>query len=394
MFETLKAPQPDAIIRLMQMFRDDPRQDKVDLGVGVYRDEDGRTPVMRAVKSAEARLVAEQDSKSYVALAGDTAFHDAMARLLLGGAVSADRLSFAATPGGTGAVRQVLELVRRANPDATIWLSAPTWPNHPALVEAVGLEQRAYRYLDTASGSVDLDGLLADLAQTAPGDVVLLHGCCHNPSGADLRPQDWAEIAAVLERRGAVPFIDMAYQGFGSGLEDDAAGLRHLAARLPEVLVAASCSKNFGLYRERVGLAMAITPPESRAATGAMMAWLNRQNFAFPPDHGARVVSTILDDAALAADWRAELETMRLRMLENRKALADALRAECGTDRFGYLAGHQGMFSILGIGSEQVARMREEHGVYLVGDGRLNIAGLTRSSIPVVARAVAAVLRA
>lgn len=393
MLETVPAREADAIIGLMQMFRDDPRPGKVDLGVGVWRDAAGRTPVMRAIKAAERRLVETQASKSYVGLAGDPAFHAALVELLFGGTVDPARIAAAATPGGTGAVRQILELVRLADPSATVWISTPTWPNHPAILTTLGIPTRAFRYYDAVSGAIDRDGLLADLAQARRGDVVLLHGACHNPTGADPDPALWAGIAAVLERTGAVPFVDMAYQGFGDGLDADAAGLRLLAARLPELLVAASCSKSFGVYRDRAGLALALCPD---AATGARaagtLAWLNRQSFAFPPDHGARAVTMVLTDPALRADWEAELADMRSGMLANRRRLAEALRAETGSDRFGFLAAHRGMFALLGLAPAGVARLREEEAVYIVGDSRINLAGLTPETTPRVARAIARIL--
>lgn len=394
MFDTLGPAAPDPIIRLMHAFQSDPRADKVDLGVGVYRDASGRTPVMRAVKTAEGQLLQEQDTKGYLGLTGDPAFHDAMQALLLGGAVEAERVACAGTPGGTSALRQILDLVRHARPDATVWISNPTWPNHPALVRASGLRLAEYRYYDDAAGAVDRDAMFADLAQAQPGDVVLLHGCCHNPTGADPNLQDWADIAALLDRRGAVPLIDMAYQGFGDGLDADAAGLRHLAARLPELLVAVSGSKTFGLYRERVGLALAICRDGTeRDSAGAALASLNRENFAFPPDHGARIVTTILNDPALRADWAGELESMRLRLAANRQALARALQAETGSDRFSFLSTQRGMFSLLGTSGAQAEHLRKAHGIYLVGEGRINLAGLAETNIPGVARAVAHTLR-
>jgi aspartate/tyrosine/aromatic aminotransferase len=394
MFETLKAPEPDKIIRLMQAFRDDARVGKIDLGVGVYRNPAGQTPVMRAVKAAERRIWEEQESKAYVALAGDAGFHDAMRDLLLGDAVSKERLAFAATPGGTGAVRQALELVKMVRPGATVWLPAPTWPNHLAIVQTVGLQQREYRYYEFDTGALDRDGMMADLAQVAAGDLVLLHGCCHNPTGADLDVSDWERLADLIAARGATPFIDVAYQGFGAGLEEDAAGLRALVTRLPEALMAASGSKNFGLYRDRVGIVMAVGVDAGRAAAlQGTLAWLNRQNFAFPPDHGARVVQTILADTELRRDWATELDGMRRGMADNRQALAAALRDATRSDRFGFLAQHRGMFSLLGLSPEQVAQLRDEHGIYLIDDSRLNIAGLTEATIPVVAEAVAKVAR-
>ncbi len=392
MFESLPEPKLDGIIALMQAFADDPRLGKIDLGVGVYRDEVGRTPVMQAVKAAEQHIIDTQQSKSYLSLAGDGAFLEQMEALLLGGAVPSDRVAAVATPGGTAAVRQICELIRLARPEATIWVSAQTWPNHGPLIAAAGLASRPYRYLDAATGTLDRAGMMADLEQAGAQDVVLLHGCCHNPTGVDPSPEDWAEIAALLNRRGALPFIDMAYQGFGEGLDADAGGLRHLAARLPEVLVVASCSKNFGLYRERVGLAMAVVPAPQRARLAGTLAGLNRKIFAFPPDHGGRVVSTILGDTHLRHMWQAELEQMRGRVAENRSALAAALREALGSDRFGFIADQQGMFSLLPLTSEQIAALREAHGIYMLGDGRMNMAGLNDQSVPVLAQAMAQVL--
>ena len=390
MFETVTPPEPDKIIRLMGMFAADARTDKVDLGVGVYRSPAGTTPVMEAVKEAEHRIWAAQESKTYVGLRGDLGFLDAMRRLILGESVPADRVAGAGTPGGTGAVRQVLETVHRLNPQATVWISDPTWPNHPAIIDHLGQKRRSYRYYDATTGGIDRAGMMADLAGAGRGDLILLHGCCHNPTGADLLPDDWQEIAALCARTGAIPFVDMAYQGFGAGLEADAAGVRLLAAALPEVLIAASCSKNFGLYRERVGTVLIVT--EAKAAAEGVLAGMNRQNFAFPPDHGARVVQEILGDEALGALWRGELEAMRRAMEGNRRALAVALRAATGSDRFGFLAAHRGMFSLIGATPAQVDRLREDHGIYLVGDGRMNVAGLTPETIPRVARALAEVL--
>lgn len=393
MLESLPEIKLDGIIGLMQAYAADPRTDKIDLGVGVYRDAAGRTPVMRAVKRAEARLVEGQESKTYLSLAGGQEFLDAMRDLLLGGAVADGRVAAVGTPGGTAAVRQICELVRRANPSATVWVSAQTWPNHGPLIAAAGLPARAYRYLDLATSALDRDAMFSDLAQVRRGDVVLVHGCCHNPTGADLSLQDWAELGALLQRTGAVPFVDMAYQGLGDGLDADASGLRHLAARLPEVLVAASGSKNFGLYRERVGIAMAIVDESARGRVAGALAAISRTAFAFPPDHGGRVVATILGDVALRLDWQAELDGMRQRVTENRRLLADAMRAETGSDRFGFIAGQRGMFSLLPLSPEQVETLRAEHGVYMLWDGRTNMAGLNTQSVPVLARAIAKVLR-
>jgi aromatic-amino-acid transaminase len=391
MFETLTPPPPDKILALMSLFAEDPRTDKIDLGVGVYKDARGRTPIMRAVKAAEARLLAEQATKSYVGLLGDLTFVDAMADLLLGDAADRARLAGAQAPGGTGALRQLFELIRRANPEATVWMSDPTWPNHPAMLAHLGIPAETYRYFDGETLGVDFDGMKADLAGAKPGDVILLHGCCHNPTGANLSPDQWAALTDLIVEHRLVPMIDMAYQGFGDGLDDDAAGVRHMASRVPEMMIAASCSKNFGLYRDRVGVALALSAtPEASGVTKANLATLNRLNFSFPPDHGAKVVSIILNDAELRADWMAELEDMRQDMLTLRTGLADALRRETNSDRFDFIANHRGMFSRLGLGPDQVAALRADHGIYMVGDSRVNIAGLPREGLDRIARAMVA----
>jgi aromatic-amino-acid transaminase len=390
MLTNLKPQPADKILMLMQMFRDDPRSDKIDLGVGVYKNAQGITPVMRAVKAAEKLLWETETTKSYTGLAGDPAFGAALSDLILGGTVAQDRLAFAAQPGGTGAVRQALELVRMAAPGATVWLSSPTWPNHNSIVKYLGLPTRDYRYFDEATRGVDFDGMMADLDGVQPGDVVLLHGCCHNPTGANPSLGQWGDIAALLAQKRANALVDLAYQGFGDGLEADAAPTRLLAQRLPELLIAASCSKNFGIYRERTGLLLAVAPDAAtQKLAQANLAFLNRQNFSFPPDHGARLVTMILTDPALRADWEAELEETRLGMLTLRQQLADELRRATGSDRFGFVAAHRGMFSRIGASPEQVERMRAEHGIYMVGDSRLNIAGLNATTVPILARAIA-----
>ena len=248
---------------------------------------------------------------------------------------------------------------------------------------------REYRYFDDATRGVDFAGMMDVLKQVQRGDLVLLHGCCHNPTGANLTMDQWAEVTALLERTGAVPFLDIAYQGFGDGLDEDVAGVRHLVARLPETIIAASCSKNFGVYRERTGLLMAVTESDAyRASAQATLAFLNRQNYSFPPDHGARVVTMILDDADLRADWKAELDEVRAGMLKLRTELAGELRQRTNSDRFDFVAGHRGMFSRLGATPEQVQEMREKHGIYMVGDSRLNIAGLNARTVPILAQAI------
>ncbi len=386
-------PQPaDKILALMQTFREDPRENKIDLGVGVYRNPQGVTPVMRAVKAAERQLVDSQTTKAYTGLAGDPAFSTAMRDLVLGDAGDAERIAAIATPGGTGAIRQGLELMRYADKAATIWLSSPTWPNHPTIVKYLGIPMREYRYFDNATRAVDVDGMMADLAEAKRGDMILLHGCCHNPTGANLTPAEWEQVADLLERTGAIPFVDIAYQGFGDGLEADAFGPRLLAARMPEMLLAASCSKNFGVYRERTGLLMALAPDaKTKGEVQATLNYLNRQNYSFPPDHGARVVQMILDDPALRGDWETELEDVRTGMLGLREQLASELRQRTNSDQFDFIARHRGMFSRLGISSDKVDRLREEHGIYMIGDSRMNIAGLNSETVPLLAEAIVAV---
>lgn len=386
-------PQPaDKILALMQMFREDTRTQKIDLGVGVYKNAEGVTPVMRAVKAAERQLVEAQESKAYTGLAGDPAFSAAMRTLILGDSVDATRVAAIATPGGTGAIRQGLELMKLADPSAAIWLSAPTWPNHPSIVKYVGIPMQEYRYFDNTTRQVDFEGMMADLAQAKRGDLVLLHGCCHNPTGANLTPEQWGQVADLLEKTGAIPFVDIAYQGFGDGLEEDAFGPRLLAKRMPEMILAASCSKNFGVYRERTGLLMAIAPDaKSKGETQATLSFLNRQNYSFPPDHGARVVQMILDDPTLRADWQAELEAVRTGMLDLRQQLANELRLRTNSDRYDFIANHRGMFSRLGISADKVEQLRAEHGIYMIGDSRMNIAGLNSATVPILAEAIVAV---
>ncbi|MEL6619339.1 MAG: amino acid aminotransferase [Pseudomonadota bacterium] len=390
MFEHLKAQKPDAILALMQMYRDDPRDTKVDLGVGVYKDASGNTPVMRAIKAAEQQVWENQTSKSYVGLAGAPDFNDAMVRLVLGDAVPRAAISSVATPGGTGAVRQAFELIRLTNPAARVFVSNPTWPNHLSILDYLGMETVLYRYFDHDTRGVDFDGMIADLKQARAGDVILLHGCCHNPTGANLTGPQWDAVIGVLNDTGATPMIDIAYQGFGDGLEQDAAGTRKVAAAVPESLIAASCSKNFGIYRERTGILMLTAAGTDKAVAQSTLAFLNRQNYSFPPDHGARLVTTILNDDALRTDWMAELEEMRLGMLSLREQLAKELERRSGSNRFGFVAEHRGMFSRLGAAPELVVKMREESGIYMVGDSRVNIAGLNADTVPVLAEAIVA----
>ena len=313
-----------------------------------------------------------------------------MADMVLGAGYPADRLSCLATVGGTGACRQAFELARLANPGCTVWVSDPTWPNHLSILAFMKQDYKLYRYFDSAARAVAFDAMMEDLQAIKAGDVVLLHGCCHNPTGANLTLEQWAAVADLLEAKGAVPMIDLAYQGFGDGLEEDAAGTRLIASRLPEVMIAASCSKNFGIYRERTGCLLVLSDAAAKEVTQGTLAYLNRQNYSFSPDHGARLVTMVLTDPTLRAEWMTELEEVRKGMLGLREQLAAELRQLSNSDRFDFVARHRGMFSRLGASPEAVEKMRVDNAIYMVGDSRLNIAGLNAKTVPILARAIIA----
>ena len=389
MFQSLKEQPADKILALMQKYKEDPRESKIDLGVGVYKNAEGLTPVMRAVKTAEQQLWERETTKSYVGLVGDPQFSDVMVDLVLSDSVARGNVAAAATPGGTGAVRQAFELLKMANPDVRVFVSDPTWPNHLSILKYLDLPVVPYRYFDSETRGVDFAGMMDDLAEARSGDVILLHGCCHNPTGANLNMSQWQEVVDFLNTSGATPMIDIAYQGFGDGLQEDAAGTRLVASSVPETVIAASCSKNFGIYRERTGLLMVVSQDATaKGLNQSTLAFLNRQNFSFPPDHGARLVTMVLSDPALRSDWAAELEEVRLGMLDLRTQLASELQRLSGSDRFGFLAQHRGMFSRLGASTEHVEKLRADHAVYMVGDSRMNIAGLNQQTVPILASAI------
>jgi aromatic-amino-acid transaminase len=389
MFQSLKEQPADKILELVQKYKEDPRASKIDLGVGVYKNAEGLTPVMRAVKTAEQQLWERETTKSYVGLVGDPQFSDVMIDLVLSDSVARGNVAAAATPGGTGAVRQAFELLKMANPDLRVFVSDPTWPNHLSILKYLDVPVLPYRYFNSETRGVDFAGMMEDLADARSGDVILLHGCCHNPTGANLNISQWQEVVDFLNKSGATPMIDIAYQGFGDGLQEDAAGTRLVASSVPETVIAASCSKNFGIYRERTGLLMVVSQDaNAKGLNQSTLAFLNRQNFSFPPDHGARLVTMVLSDPALRADWAAELEDVRLGMLELRTQLASELQRLSGSDRFGFLAQHRGMFSRLGASVEHVEKLRADHAVYMVGDSRMNIAGLNSATVPVLAQAI------
>ena len=392
MLSSLKPSPADPILQIIAEFQADPRPNKIDLGVGVYKDGAGLTVIPKAVKMAEARLLESQDTKSYLGLLGDVGFANQMKGLVLGDAAPEGRVSAIQTAGGGGALFILMDLARQANPDLTLWLSTPTWGNHHAIAGGLGLKTASYAYFNPETRAVEADRMFADLKAAGPNDLVLIHGCCHNPTGANLSLAEWETLTDMAVAQGFTPFIDIAYQGFGDGLDEDAAGLRHMAARAPEMLVAASCSKNFALYRDRTGCAMVISADErAQVAAEANLKTLMRITISMPPDHGAAIVRTILSDNELRGVWEAELTGMRTRMLSLRQSLAEAMRTRTNSDRFDFIARHRGMFSLMGATPEQVAKLRDEHAIYAIGDSRINIAGLKEDRIDEIADAFASV---
>ena len=388
-FKNLQQQPPDKILALMTAFKEDPRDQKLDLGVGVYKDPTGITPIMRSIKLAEKKWWEIESSKAYVGLVGDPAFSDAIISLVLGNSIPRNLIASAATPGGTGAVRQGFELFKIANPGVRVFVSDPTWPNHISILQYLNIPFETYRYFDNETRGVDFDSMVSDLSRAKAGDVILLHGCCHNPTGANLDKQQWKIIIDLLNENGATPMIDLAYQGFGDGLEEDAYATRLIADSVPETVIASSCSKNFGIYRERAGLLMLISQDSSkRNINQSMLAYLNRQNYSFPPDHGSRLVSIVLNDKDLRSDWMSELEDIRNSLLNLRVQLSDELQKISGSDRFSFIASHRGMFSRLGATPSQVEKMRKEFGIYMVSDSRFNVAGLNNETVPALAKAI------
>jgi aspartate aminotransferase len=392
MLATLATVAPDPLWGLTTAFRADPRPDKVDLVVGVYRDETGRTPAMAAVKIAEERLAAAGASKAYRGLAGNADFNAGLATLLLGH----DRERLARqhtmqTVGGTGALRLLADFIAVASPGARVWVSDPGYVNHVPIMQAAGLVVERYRWRDQG-GVLDADTVLFDLRAARAGDIVLLHGCCHNPAGIDMDIGAWQAVAERCATQGLIPLVDMAYLGLADGLEQDTAGLRQLVDALDTVLVAASCSKSMGLYCERTGAAMVVGKNTAALLpVGGVLERITRTNYSMPPDHGAAIVATILADATLTACWRDELEHMRLRIVGNRRRLDDvlaSLRAPAGLQN---LSRHKGMFSMLPLDADAMERLRVDHAIYGTRSGRINMAGLASEQIDRVASALVAV---
>ena len=396
MFESIQAMPADPILGLIASFLRDENPSKVDLGVGVYKDEHGQTPIMAAVKRAEAICYQAEQTKAYIGPAGVPEFNQHIRALIFGARHSAllsNRVSTVLTPGGCGALRVGAEFLRRCAPEATVWVSDPTWANHIPLLGSAGLKLVQYPYYDRENTRVRFEEMMASLEKAGVGDVVLLHGCCHNPCGADLSEQQWQALTDLAEKNGFLPFIDLAYQGFGRGLEEDAYGVRVMATRLPELMVASSCSKNFGLYRERVG-SLSVMGTETRIGDAALthINSIVRGIYSMPPSHGGAIVAAILGDPELKKSWIAELDTMRDRLNGLRRLLADKLSAASGRD-FDFIARQYGMFSFLGLSPDQVGRLREQYGIYMVDSSRINIAGVRHDNVDYVSSAVAAILR-
>lgn len=389
MLEQLQQQPPDKILALMQTFKEDPRANKLDLGIGVYKNENGQTPIINAVKKAEKILWEQETTKSYTKLTGDSDFQTVMKELIFSDCVSEDIISTAHTPGGTGAIRQAFELIKLASPNSKIWISNPTWPNHISILKFLNIPYSEYVYFDKETCELNFDGMMESLKNTKPGDIILLHGCCHNPTGANLNNDQWKELQKFLCDNQLVPLIDLAYQGFGDGLDEDAYGVRLLAKKCKEVILAASCSKNFGIYRERTGILFTISENEKiKNISSNTLAFLNRQNFSFPPDHGGKLVTLILKNEELKSSWIKELNEMRLNMLDIRKSLAEELRKKSQSNRFDFLETHRGMFSLLGATKDQVLSMREKHAIYMIEDSRVNIAGLNKKRLSNLAGAI------
>ena len=397
MFADLEPRAPDPILGLMERYRADERPFKVSLAAGVFVDESGVTPVLDVVTEAERRILAGQTTKVYKPIDGDPAYTGPVRDLVIGAthpAVAAGRVDVVHTPGGTGALRVAGDLMHSIRPDAAVWLSAPTWPNHPGVFQAAGLRLESYPYLG-ASGELDLDGMIGRLQSAPAGDMVVLHGCCHNPTGIDPTPEQWAVIADAVAEAGLLPLLDFAYQGFGDGLTEDARGLMALLDRSPEMLIASSFSKNFALYDERVGALSLVGADATETATLLSHAKsVVRANYSTPPAHGGEIVATVLADADLRTRWETELAAMRSRINGNRERFVAGLVEAGAPGDYSSLMRQRGMFSLLDLSAEQVARLRDEFAVYVVGKGRVNVAGLTQQNLKPVCEALAAVTTA
>ncbi len=399
MFETVQSRGVDQILSLMKAFQADPRPRKADLVVGVYKDANGAVPIMAAVKAAERRLLEDETTKTYVGMAGDADYCAFVPEVLLGAhavQVADGRMVSLQTPGGSGALKVGCDLLQSITPGNTMWVSTPTWANHAPIAEDAGLVIAEYPYFRPSDRALDFDAMMAYLtAHAVAGDVIMLHACCHNPTGVDLSLPQWKTLTELVVARGLMPFVDCAYQGLGDGMEEDVAGLRHLASHVPEMLIASSFSKNFAVYRERVGaLSLLARNADQLAVVKEATEVVIRSNYSMPPSHGARIVATVLGDAALTIDWAAELAQMRNRITDVRATLRQMLEERQVSTDLSFLTDQKGMFSYTGFDAATVATLRDEHGIYVAGDGRINVAGLSQDNLEIVADGFAAVLRA
>ena len=396
MFESLDLLPPDPILGLNQKFKQDSNANKVGLTVGVYQDRNGLTPVLSAVKKAEQQLINEQQSKVYIAQAGDPDFLTGMKQLLLGQELASsaeERLATVMVPGGCGGLRIGAEVLNKAKPGATIWLSTPTWDNHYPLLTGAGLQTKEYAYYDEATGLVNFDAMLDSISEIPAGDIVLLHACCHNPTGADLSQEQWKKVIDVVEQNNVIPFIDTAYQGFSESLDEDAFSIREAVKRLPEVIVVSSCSKNFGLYRERTGLLMMLGKDQKQAAAAQSQALsAARKAYSMSPYHGGGIVGKILATPELDSEWRKEVEEMRQRINSLRQEFVNQVNAKQSVKDFSFIAENRGMFSLLNISLEAVHKLRSDYSIYFLDSTRVNIAGLSTENIEYVTDAIAKVI--
>lgn len=394
MFENLSKAPGDKILALMGEYAADARPTKIDLGVGVYKDEKGVTPVMTSVRKAEERILSNEKTKTYLGIAGNKGYGAAVLDLVLADSIDRSRVRIAQAPGGTGSLWVLMQLINRARPGATVYVSDPTWANHNPIAINSGLKVATYPYFDAATRGVKFDEMLAAIDKLSAGDVVLLHGCCHNPTGANLNNEQWDQVAASLLRTGALPFIDLAYLGFGDGIEADAYGTRKILSTVPEAVIAFSGSKNFGLYRERVGAAILVARTAEEAdVTNSQLLNIIRGAYSQPPDHGAEIIRTILQDAELRAEWEEELAIMRNRMISLREKLSAAIRERSNSTDFDFVAGHRGMFSLLGLSVEAVDHLKAGNGVYMTSDSRINVAGIPEDRVGDLADAFLGAIR-
>jgi aromatic-amino-acid transaminase len=398
MFESVATAPPDPILGLTEAFKQDPRPNKINLSVGVFQDASGSTPVLATVKSAEQRLLEQEKTKSYKPIPGDPAYALCVQELLFGKdseMIGTGRAATAHTPGGTGALRVVADYLKKLAGGCTIWMSDPTWANHPPIFGSAGVPVKTYPYFDKETNGLAFDAMLTGLDKAAPGDAVLLHACCHNPTGVDLRAEQWQKLAERLAEKRLLPVIDFAYQGFASGVDEDAVGLRLLLTKLPEAVLCSSFSKNFGLYNERTGAVTFVAANKEQAqAVMSQVKVIIRSNYSNPPAHGGSIVTTVLRDADLHTQWEAEVAEMRERIAKMRLLFVGTLQALGVKRDFSFIARQNGMFSFSGLGPEHVQRLRDDHAIYIVNSGRINVAGMNESTMPALCEAIRDVLDA